>query len=254
MLIYLRIRKYNMAETFKVIETTYAARIKYKNFWDFGDKNFEKMSSLYETGCFVPLPERNDEGQKIVLYRFSKWNPEKFTPHDFLRLVLYNCSILIEEEETQIAGVVTIIDCADLTSNHLVSPMFLKELAAVGKDLQSIRYKTSYLMNLPPFAKLIVDLFIKLLSEKIGMRIKTLENPDDLKKHVEPSLLPKEYGGTSMTCVEMMQKFSAFEKERRTSNLYGWRYGSDWDKSTLNLFESAVEDENVGSFRKLDID
>lgn len=202
----------------------------------------------------VPTSQRSAEGHKIVFFRFSKWDPNSFSPYDCLRLVFYVFSILLEEEETQIAGISVVMDCANLTVKHLIGPVFLNHLSAIGKSHAAVRFKTGLVINLPPFAKVVADLFLKILSDKVGMRILTLNDPSELKDHIEPSLLTEEYGGT-LNINEDMKKFLILEKQKKEMAMSAWKLPTTWDKSFLNSVKNKSSDDDVvGSFQKLDFD
>jgi hypothetical protein len=242
-----------MDETFKAMENFYFGTFKIKEFFDFNDENMEKMNQLLKEGVIVPLSERNSEGEKIILFRLGRRDTEKFSIYDISRLTFYTSSVLLNEEETQIAGISVVVDLAGLTAAHLGSPMFVKDFVNASKSVSSIRFKTSYFINLPPFAKFFVDLFVDQLSEKIGMRFKALDNPAELQNFIDKSSLLEEYGGEA-TFEETMQKYLVIEKKKRDRILREWRFSKSWDKNALNLIESAEDDEGVGSFRKLEID
>jgi hypothetical protein len=250
---FMRFKKFQMTEAFKKMESCIVGVFKNKDVLNFGDENIAKMLELYEEEVMVPLTERTADGQKLVSVRFGRFDPDKFSHYDLLRLIIYVLSVLSEEEETQISGVSFIIDCADTTMKHLFGPKFLSDITAISSFLGVLRFKESYIINLPSFAKVIADICMKLLSQKLEIRLTILDDPSDLSKHIDSSSLSEEYGGTH-SIKKSMKEFLDLEKEKRSLVLCGYNYSQNWDASALSLIRSGEDDEGTGSFRKLEID
>lgn len=177
---------------------------------------------------------------------------------------------LLEEEETQIAGVATIIDHEGITMKHtsLFSVTDIVDFADCLKNAVG-RYKQLFLVNLPTFAVFLLDVARSTLSDKLKKRIVLPKSVDDLKNYIDPSLLPKvsfyyihyftnywfsfifqEYGGT-LTEAEHMEIFNEYFKGIRP-NLEKLRAKVvDWNKVPSMKLGPA---DNVGSFRRLEID
>lgn len=241
-----------MAETFKTFEKACFSRMKYKDMIDYKEEHFMKVIKLLNTGTFVPFPNRDAEGRRFILFRVSKWDTEIFTAFDIMRTLVYCCLILLEEEETQIAGISYVFDVAGLSASQLLTPKFLKDGMDLMLNCSPIRYKDSYVMNLPSIGKFVLDFVLSMIKGKLSMRVSSLDNSSDLKNHIDSNILPKEYGGTQ-SCDEMLDKFLIEEAGRRSILLDYLNFDLDFNKIPFESFYS-VEEEGVGSFRKLDID
>lgn len=68
-----------------------------------------------------------------------------------------------------------------------------------------MRHKEIYGTNVHPTVKFALDFGMALVSEKIRKRVQLTTNPKDLK--IDPSLLPKEYGG-NMPMEKMIGKYA----------------------------------------------
>jgi CRAL/TRIO domain len=186
-------------------------------FFDLSLTKFETMMKLFDAGYCCPLSERDSEGRKIVMFITRNWDTDTFTTGDAIRLLIYVLSVLLEEEETQISGISCVFDHKNLSLSHLFSPLDISKLMHFAKNGSRARLKDNFVINLPIFAAFMVELFTKTLNEKLSKRVFVLKSDDCLKKHIDPSILPKEYGG-SKTQAEMMQDFFSFRKtETRTS-------------------------------------
>ncbi|CRK93841.1 CLUMA_CG007368, isoform A [Clunio marinus] len=248
---FLRTKKYTMDKVFNTFENCILAQKKYSKWFDFKDSDFDRMMELYQTGYIYPLAERDEDGRRIIFIQLRRLNPDYFTSADAIRLSAVLSASLLEEEETQIAGVATIIDHEGMTMKHtsLFSVADIVDFADCLKNAVG-RYKQLFLVNLPSFAVFLLDVARSTLSDKLKKRIVLPKNMDDLKNYINPSMLPKEYGG-DLPEAEHMEIFNQYFRSVRP-NLEEIRARViDWTK--VPNFKTS-ESEAVGSFRKLEID
>jgi hypothetical protein len=72
----------------------------------------------------------------------------------------------------------------------------IREFAHCAKHATIGREKENYFVNLPTFASFLFDVGKSALNEKLRNRLISTKNMDELvDKHVDISILPKEYGG-----------------------------------------------------------
>lgn len=242
-----------MKETFQAFERVYLAEKRYPKFFEYSEENMQKMFKLFDTGYCYPLPGRDDEGRKIILMRTGKLDYDVFSTHDSVRLLIYVITALLEEEETQIAGIMLIFDHANSTIRHAISPVDLLDLMDFSKKCSAVRQKGTIVMNLPSFGVVLLELFRSVLSEKMKKRLVVLKNSDDLKNHVNLSMLPKEYGGTTSEA-EILESFLQFRESKRANLQMLLDAKIDWDNVNHDKVWSNHDDEGIGSFRKLEID
>lgn len=233
------------------MERMFLAKNRYPFFKDFNSKVFEKNAKLLDSGFCVPLKERNEEGAKIVMIRLNKWNPDEFNAYDVITTFVYIMSILLEEEESQIAGFVTIFDLSDISMKHLLTPGDSLEFFDFLKNCAPVRQKGNFLVNLPQIVNFILQIARSVLSEKLQKRI-YIVNKDELKDRINPEILPQEYGG-KLTCAEMMTHFRGqMDAFKKYADMF-WDFEIDLSKVPADKIYSKDE-ENTGSFRKLQID
>lgn len=168
-----------------------------------------------------------------------------------LRLSIVVSASLLEEEETQIAGVATIIDHEGITMKQtsLFSVTDIVDFANCLKNAVG-RYKQLFLVNLPTFAVFLLDVARSTLSDKLKQRIVLPKNMQDLQNYIDPSLLPKEFGGL-LTENEHMEIFNEYFRSVRPSLEKIKGRVVDWSK-VPDI--KAKTSEAIGSFRKLEID
>lgn len=100
----MRIRKYNIDNTFKSFENFYIFRQKYKRWLILNNEHMEKVWSLYDSGYAYPLKSRDHEGKKVIFIQIKRFDTKRFNSCDAIRLLVLIVSTLMEEEETQITG------------------------------------------------------------------------------------------------------------------------------------------------------
>jgi hypothetical protein len=247
---FLRTKKYSMDMAFRSFENYNLAQKKYAKWFDIVDADFDKMMALYKAGYIYPLRDRDEDGRKLIFIQLKRLDPDYFTSADAIRLSAVVSTALMEEEETQIAGTATIIDHEGMTMRH--SSMFtvtdIVDFADCIKNSVG-RHKKLYVVNLPPFAVFLLEAARATLSDKLKKRIVIAKDMNDLKNYIDPLLLPREYGG-KYTESEHKDYFDQFFRavrpklEEIKARVVDWNKVPDFKKSK----------ENVGSFRKLEID
>lgn len=171
------------------------------------------------------LPQRDHLGRKIIFYRASSIDPSKNTSIDLLRVLGVVLESLLEEEETQINGVVHVIDLSGVGFRHAAfwPP---KESYRLGKNIEvreiimqtvinnhshfqknfPMRHKEIHVLKVHPTLKFIFDFVLSQASEKIRKRFRFHEKSEDVKKVIDLKILPAEYGGV-MPISEMIATF-----------------------------------------------
>lgn len=245
---FLRVRKYRMDLVFKTFEENFLFPHKCPRLYQEELYNFERMVGIVKSGICFPLTHRSDEGQKIILFKMRQWNPEVYTTLDIVRLLLFVHLILLEEEETQIAGIKVIFDVKETTLNQIPS---LNDAVDTVRILTHgvARQKGFYMVNLSSFANHLISVFTSLMSEKLKKRVVTLQGIDQLNLYFDVSLLPKEYGG-ERTEAEMLEDFMELidlKKEIVQKHL-------EFRLEFRNIAIVSTTDNKSGSFRKLEVD
>lgn len=194
----------------------------------------QRLWQLYESGYAYPLMERDDEGKRIIFIQAKKFDTEKFSSSDAVRLMGVIVMTLMEEEETQICGISTISDFTDVNYSYfnLFSIRDIKDFADCAKNASLGREKENFFVNLPSFAAFLFEIGRKALNEKLRQRLITTRNMEHLKSYIDPDLLPKELGGSVSEC-EMMSAFKRLYKTYEDNISEISIYNIEWDKVGL---------------------
>lgn len=178
----------------------------------------ERLWELFETGYAFPLIDRDSEGKKIIFVQARNFNTEKFTSADAIRLLCLIVMTLMEEEETQIAGISTISDFTDVGYSYfkLFSIRDIKDFADCAKNASVGREKENFFVNLPSFAAVLFDIGRKALTAKLRQRLIKARTMDHLKTYIDSTLLPQEHGGL-IAQSDMIQSFKRLHEEHEAN-------------------------------------
>lgn len=210
------------------------------------DERIERLKDIYSSGLIYPLIQRDDDGRKPIFVQIKHLNETAFNACDVLALSIEIGLHLMEAEETQIAGLIIIIDCSGCTLRKLklFSMLQYSTIAKALNDSIPGRLKGCYLINLPPFAQFLVDIIKLTLTKKLQNRVFVLKNLDDLKYHINYKILPKEYGGEIPEFL-MITDIKGFLNKN-----------DDFMNSSMFQYDlrQILKQTNIGTFRILDND
>lgn len=240
-----------MDETFHTFEQAWLSKKRYPSLFDVSDEDIARSWKLFDSGACVPLTERDAQGRRVCMMRTKRINPEEFSTSDSLRLFAYIVMTFLEEEETQIAGLICIFDHQDITLKHVMTPTDVRDFMDFVKNCASVRQKANYVVNLPTFANVMIEWFKASLSEKLRSRIIILKNNEELINHIDKAILPKEYGGIK-SADEMLADFKKLRDSKKHLTDLVLKADIPWEKVPVEKLKGDTE--AVGSFRKLEVD
>lgn len=246
---FLRVRKYNNDQAFKMLERFMASGQSYPQWFQNLTFDDDRMRRLYETGYIFPLKERTRNGCRVIMIQAGRLDTKIYSFSDVLKIINLVLFTLLEEHETQIAGFVYIIDHKDISIDYvtLFSLMDMKNYLKLIQNAIPCRQKLAIFTNLPSIAVALTDFAKSFVSDKLKQRAYFYKDFDKLYDHVEREILPKEYGGV-IAIDEMMETFRK-TVEVRKSRL------REIDEQRIDVVRfNAKQSEAVDSFRKLEID
>lgn len=228
-----------MDNAFESFEKFFIFRRKYEKWCNIDTEATKKLWELFDSGYAFPLIERDDEGKRIIFVQARKFDTEKFTSTDAIRLLVVIVMTLMEEEETQIAGISTISDFTNVGFCYFkhFSISDIRNFADCAKNASVGREKENYFVSLPPFAAFLFEIGRKALTEKLRQRLMTARDMEHLKRFIDPNLLPKEQGG-GVSESDMMDKFKALYKIHENNMKSISDCDIDWEK--IESKESCV--------------
>ncbi|CAG0917618.1 unnamed protein product [Notodromas monacha] len=176
MLRFLRMKKFNM-EGAKEAMTKYFKFRHGHPYWA-ADLDIENptLHELTSKGFVFVLPERDDQGRRVIFNIAQKLDPSRHTSVDMAKMFIMCIETLLEDEENQIRGIVYITDCRDLALQNIMiwTPADIQKILTRGEKAYPMRHKMIHFMNLPLCAWFAYELLRSCLTHKLRSRIMTL--------------------------------------------------------------------------------
>lgn len=248
LLMFLRPYKYRMDNAFRVFENLSIFRATHPDWFDLSDASVERAKELYKTGFAYELRQRSSDGQRILLVNHSRFDCEKFSVNDIIRLSMAMLFVGLHEEESQICGTIIVQCCKDVTFKYInmCSSSLVADTFKFLKNCFPSRVIAVVVMNFPAAGAFMYTAAKPFMSKKLQDRLHMVNSVDEASQFIDKSLLPKELGGDKFTEAEMLATgWTMFERYLPMLRL-AYEADVDLDKSNYQ--------ENVGSFRKLEID
>ena len=212
------------------------------------DATNKRIKELYDSKVVFPLTPRDEKGRRGFLIQLKYINAKTINITDLNALSFRSSFYMLEEEETQIAGIFYMIDFSDTNMSELfckISLLELKEMCESIVHSMPGRFKGIYLINVPQAAQFLVEIIKLTASKKLRDRIILLKNHNEFKNHFSMKIMPKELGG-EIPEAEMIEEFRGIMKQNEEANkmIYDFKIDSN------EMFQF----EKPGSFRTLNID
>jgi hypothetical protein len=222
------------------------------------------ISHLINSGYIVPSPVRDKNGRRVIFYFVKKFDPTIVTSVDMGRAHVLTYETLVESQENQVLGILHVADFSGISTAHINSwnPTDFMRGVKWGEQSFPVRHKNFYLYNLPTVIKYVIDAVKAMVSAKIKERLNTYTSFEDVRKKIDPEVLPKELGG-NIPLQEMIDLWKAelVANRDRIMSLDKMKILSDRgikgkrNNSSDNNNNAQFQDDSIcGSFRKLEID
>ncbi|XP_066142226.1 alpha-tocopherol transfer protein-like [Euwallacea fornicatus] len=179
-----------------------------KRIADFKEKNKAILDNLLpedEKKAFIEndvvnvLKDRDHKGRRILVVHCGEiWDPSKVTTDQMLRLFYLIHEAALLEEETQITGVVVIMDYKGLGMKQIrhLTPSFSMKLLGFIQDAMPLRLKEVHMVKEPLIFSMVWKIFKPFIREKLNKRIHFHGSKmSSLHKFIPASHLPSDYGG-----------------------------------------------------------
>ncbi|XP_078001150.1 alpha-tocopherol transfer protein-like [Glandiceps talaboti] len=254
---FLRAKKFDLKKAFHQLCRYYEVRRDYRQVFD--DLRPSQLKHVWEGGMDACLPGRDSEGRRVLVFRPGKWNPDKCPSVDSLRAAVITTERVLEEEETQINGVVIMGDFAEYSMKQAVhiGPTFARMNTSILQNAMPMRIKGFHFINTPAIFQAGMALWRPLMSEKMRQRMHV--HGDDfgtLHTQMPSSMLPTDFGGNQASfdtrAVEWMEELLEWENECIYNND---EFGPVKKETALGTAAGGADPNMglVGSFKKLDV-
>ncbi|XP_070533465.1 alpha-tocopherol transfer protein-like [Ptychodera flava] len=251
---FLRCKKFSAERAFKTLVRYYETR---RDFTDiYGNFVPSRVEYILKKNMHYLSVGRDSDGRRVFLFRPGSLEANKAELLDGITTSVMVMEKVIEEDETQVNGVVVIGDLNGMTMGHAtcLGPTIAKKLTDLMQNALPVRLKAFHYVNQPAIFDAIFAIFKPFLGEKMKKRLHFHgEEVGDLHKYVPSQLLPAEYGGAipEFSNKELTESLMASEQDFIENSKYGF------PKSKDALGGASVGEDPAaglkGSFKKLEI-
>jgi retinaldehyde-binding protein 1 len=160
----------------------------------------EQLKEKFITGNIVNVLKNCDQlGRRVLIVNCGElWNPSAIPADDVFRM-LYMVHIPAQlEPETQVRGVVCIMDFDGLSMKQVkaLSVSFSRRLLTFIQDAMPLRMKEVHFVKQPFIFKMVWSLFKPFVREKLNKRMHFHgSNMKTLHEYLSPEILPANYDG-----------------------------------------------------------
>ncbi|CAG9806369.1 unnamed protein product [Chironomus riparius] len=185
----------------------------------------------------------------IYIQRFEKFDVQKYPVTDIFYSDFSLFGACLELDKAQICGFRLITDFTNVPMSVFTS-VTLSEVLDWARAIISCpgRYKQNILINIPTIAMTFYNIVSMILPEKLRKRLVIVKNYEELKNLMDVSKLPEVFGGDCDEDVYIDETLKIFDEKLdliRESNDY---------EIDVSQFGGKLHNDEVGSFRKLEID
>ncbi|CAB1349758.1 unnamed protein product [Coregonus sp. 'balchen'] len=196
---FLRARKFNQAETFRLLAQYFQFRQQNLDMFQSFKVDDPGIKRALMDGFPGVLETPDQHGRKILILFASNWDQGRNSFTDILRAILLSLEVLIENQELQINGFILIMDWSNFSFKQAskLTPNILK-LAIEGlQDSFPARFGGIHFVNQPWYIHAMYTIIKAFLKDKTRKRIFLHgNNLNSLHQLILPDCLPSEFGGT----------------------------------------------------------
>lgn len=182
------------------------------------------------------MPRRDHKGRRIFVVRnLGKFDPNLYSVEQLFKGVAMMMEAVSLEPDTQVNGVVIVLDLKELALHHLkpLTPSFIRFGMKWCQDCIPLRLKGLHVINETSMIDATYAIIKNFLSEKLRNRIYFHgKDYEMIHEYIAPNCLPTEYGGTISLgecpkVEELMEMYGEFvercKKEMDVINSYGYK-------------------------------
>lgn len=222
---FLRARKFDYDRAFRLLQRYY--RLRSENSELYAECYPSAILNTFENNIQTILPDFDEMGRTVFIFQAGKWDPE-LCSLDEVHLANQMClEKAIQDGQTQILGIVSIIDMKSYSLQHLrnVRPSHFKKMVAVIQDSFPARFREFHIVNEPYIFEMLFTMVKPFLSEKIKNRIFFHgSNLCSLHEHIPVEILPEELGGETgkFDNSSFVKELLACDEEFQRNALFGY--------------------------------
>ncbi|KAI4465977.1 alpha-tocopherol transfer protein-related [Holotrichia oblita] len=195
---FLRARKFDSKKAFEMIQRYYLMKLKCPDL--FRCPLPSESESVFELQAQYMLSSRDQFGRRVYIIRVDNFDSSRASIDEIFRTNVLALENMAREVETQIAGLVVVLDMSGLALNHakFFTPYYAKKTVQLVQETFPLRFKGFHIINEPFYFDAIMAVLKPFLKDKMKKRV-YLHGSDITSLHafIGPEVLPVEYGGTA---------------------------------------------------------
>nr|XP_023025585.1 alpha-tocopherol transfer protein-like [Leptinotarsa decemlineata] len=168
---FLRARKFDSKKAFHMLQRYFLMKIRCPEL--FGCPLPSQCSHIFDLQAQNLLPQRDRLGRRIFMIRVDNFDSNKVTIDEIFRTNVLALEHIVREAETQIAGIVVILDMAGLSLQHakFFTPYYARKMVELVQETFPLRFKGFHIVNEPFYFDAVVAVLKPFLKEKIRKRV-----------------------------------------------------------------------------------
>ncbi|XP_039948242.1 alpha-tocopherol transfer protein-like isoform X1 [Bactrocera tryoni] len=248
----------------QVLDTNLTVRTHCDDFFTNLDCERSELQRAMRTVSICPLPKTTPEGYRVIIGKLADTNASNFNFVDCMKLffiaTFYSYCMIFDmwmSEDGIRPGHIMVMDLKGVTLGHVarIGIFQMKKFLFYLQEAAAIRLIGFHFINIVPFMDKILALMTPFMKKELTSILYIHNNLEDFYKFVPQSILPKDYGGDELECVEFRETVYAKLKENREEMLQFEKRHQVNEKLRPGKPKNASELFGIqGNFKKLDID
>ncbi|XP_036233872.2 alpha-tocopherol transfer protein-like [Bactrocera oleae] len=240
----------------QVLDTNLTVRTHCDDFFTNLDCERSELQRAMRTVSICPLPQTTPEGYRVIIGKLADTNASNFNFVDCMKLYCMIFDMWMSEDGIR-PGHIMVMDLKGVTLGHVarIGIFQMKKFLFYLQEAAAIRLIGFHFINIVPFMDKILALMTPFMKKELTSILYIHNNLEDFYKFVPQSILPKDYGGDELECVEFRETVYAKLKENREEMLQFEKRHQVNEKLRPGKPKNASELFGIqGNFKKLDID
>ncbi|XP_049774272.1 retinaldehyde-binding protein 1-like [Schistocerca cancellata] len=235
LLTFLRARKHNVNEAFKMLENFYEMK---ESFPEHLEPYLpSEKSNIYDIEGMTVLEQKDDDERAVVIIRVENTDFRKVTVEECFQLITTVLLFCCEDQYVQISGITVIVDLKGFGFQHAIrgTPKTLSLFIKMFQGSFPLRLKSVHIVNHPKLFAPFFTLAKQFMKEKMRRRIHFHgTDMSSLHTHIPYEILPQQLGGMlpNFNFTSFRNKLQQHEDKIAAWRKYG--YGKKPQEDTQN--------------------
>nr|CAH0106714.1 unnamed protein product [Daphnia galeata] len=250
--------KYSLEKMKTKMDLMFTLRTALPEFFSGWDPLKPEIQAALACGSFLPLPDYDQHGRKVIIMRPGCYDPFNFKPEDIEKASFMISDVMVKDDEQLfVTGMVIVYDCQGFTLNHFTQrPLSLTKKHMYYLQSAPLSPKTIHFIRTNSVFQTIHSAMSALVNDKMKQRLK-VHGPEmqSLYQDIDRKILPKDYGGEGKSLAELTDIWKKKVEENRDFLMETEKNLRVDESRRLGKAKTAQDIFGIeGSFRKLNVD